>query len=40
MALPKVKNEYDKMIGVGFIALIITQVFINVGVNIKIMPLT
>lgn len=40
MALPKVKNEYNKMIWVWFIAMIIIQVFINIWVNIKIMPLT
>lgn len=40
MALPKVKNEYDKIVGVGLISMIIMQVFINVGVNIKLVPLT
>lgn len=38
--LHQIKNEYNKMVGVWIIALIMIQVFINIGVNIKIMPNT
>ncbi|MFA7717891.1 MAG: FtsW/RodA/SpoVE family cell cycle protein [Candidatus Absconditabacterales bacterium] len=38
--LHKVKDEYRKVIGVGIISLIIVQVFVNIGVNIKILPNT
>jgi rod shape determining protein RodA len=38
--LPKVKDQYNKMIGVGIISLILVQVFVNIGVNIKILPNT
>jgi cell division protein FtsW (lipid II flippase) len=39
-ALPQVKDEYTRIFGVGIIATIIVQMFINIGVNIKIVPLT
>lgn len=38
--LHTIKNEYNKTIGVWIISLIIIQVFINIGVNLKIMPNT
>ncbi|MFA5747645.1 MAG: FtsW/RodA/SpoVE family cell cycle protein [Candidatus Absconditabacterales bacterium] len=38
--LNKVKDEYGKIIGVGIISLIIVQAFVNIGVNIKILPNT
>lgn len=38
--LHKVRDEYNKMIGVGIISLILVQVFVNIGVNIKILPNT
>jgi len=38
--LPKVKDEYYKIVGVGFLAMIMMQVFINIWVNIKLLPLT
>ena len=38
--LRQVRDEYGKMIGVGIISLIMIQVFVNIGVNIKIMPNT
>lgn len=38
--LHKIKDDYKKMIGVGIISLIIVQVFVNIWVNIKILPNT
>lgn len=38
--LPKVKDEYYKIVGVGFLSMIMMQVFINIWVNIKLLPLT
>lgn len=38
--LHKVKDEYRKVIWVWIISLIIVQVFVNIGVNIKILPNT
>jgi cell division protein FtsW (lipid II flippase) len=38
--LHKIKDEYKKMIGVGIVSLIIVQVFVNIWVNIKILPNT
>ncbi|MBS8121748.1 FtsW/RodA/SpoVE family cell cycle protein, partial [Candidatus Vampirococcus lugosii] len=38
--LKNVKNEYYKNLGVGIISLIIFQSFINIGVNINILPIT
>lgn len=38
--LPQVKSEYNKTIGVGIIALIIIQAFVNMWVNLKILPNT
>lgn len=38
--LPLVRDEYSKLIGVGIVSLIIMQVFVNIGVNLKIMPNT
>jgi rod shape determining protein RodA len=39
-ALPQVKDEYTRIFGVGIISTIVVQMFINIGVNIKIVPLT
>lgn len=38
--LPKVKDEYTRIFGVWIIATIMVQMFINIWVNIKIVPLT
>lgn len=38
--LHTIKNEYNKTIGVWIITLIIIQVFVNIWVNLKIMPNT
>ena len=38
--LHRVKDDYNKLIGVGIISLILVQVFVNIGVNIKILPNT
>ncbi len=38
--LPKVKDEYTRIFGVGIITTIMIQMFINIWVNIKIVPLT
>ena len=38
--LPYVKSEYNKMIGVGIISLIIIQAFVNMWVNLRILPNT
>ena len=38
--LPQVKSEYNKTIGVGIIALIMIQAFVNMWVNLKILPNT
>gem|GEM_PF-1478709 len=38
--LPLVRDEYSKLIGVGIISLIIMQMFVNIGVNLKILPNT
>jgi cell division protein FtsW len=38
--LRQVRDEYGKMIGVGIVSLIIIQAFVNIWVNIKIMPNT
>lgn len=38
--LPQVKNEYNKMIGIGIISLIIVQAFVNMWVNLRILPNT
>ncbi|MEI6426713.1 MAG: FtsW/RodA/SpoVE family cell cycle protein [Candidatus Absconditabacteria bacterium] len=38
--LPQVRNEYNKTIGVGIIALIMIQAFVNMGVNLRILPNT
>lgn len=38
--LPKVKDDYTRIFGVWIIATIIMQMFVNIGVNIKILPLT
>lgn len=39
-ALPQVKNDYDRLFAVWLISMIIVQVFINIWVNINILPLT
>jgi cell division protein FtsW (lipid II flippase) len=38
--LQKIRNDHSKILGVGIISLIIVQVFVNIGVNLKIMPNT
>lgn len=38
--LPDIKDEYAKNLGAGIISLIIIQMFVNMGVNIKLLPLT
>jgi cell division protein FtsW len=38
--LPQVRSEYNKMIGVWIISLIIVQAFVNMWVNLKILPNT
>lgn len=38
--LHKIKDDYKKMIGIGIISLILVQVFVNIWVNIKILPNT
>lgn len=38
--LPDIKDEYAKNLGAGIISLIIIQMFVNIGVNVKLLPLT
>lgn len=38
--LPKVKDEYTRIFGSGIIATIMIQMFVNIWVNIKLLPLT
>lgn len=38
--LPNVKDEYTRIFGIGILATIFIQMFVNVGVNIKILPMT
>jgi len=38
--LPLVRDEYSRLIGIGIISLIIMQMFVNIGVNLKILPNT
>lgn len=38
--LPQIKDEYDRLLGVGILSLILMQAWINIGVNIKLIPLT
>ena len=38
--LPKVKDEYTRIFGAWIVATIIIQMFVNIWVNIKILPLT
>ena len=38
--LPDIKDEYAKNLWAGVISLIIVQMFVNIGVNIKLLPLT
>lgn len=38
--LPDTKDEYAKTLGAGIISLIIIQMFVNIWVNIKLLPLT
>jgi len=38
--LAKINDEYDRAIVVGMISLIIMQMFVNIWVNIKLVPLT
>ncbi|HMT00772.1 MAG TPA: FtsW/RodA/SpoVE family cell cycle protein, partial [Candidatus Absconditabacterales bacterium] len=38
--LHKVRDDYYKMLGVAIISLIIMQAFVNMGVNLRILPNT
>lgn len=38
--LKNVEDEYDRTVVVGLLSMILLQVFINIGVNIKLLPLT
>lgn len=38
--LDRVNNHYLRIVGVGLISMIIMQMFVNIGVNTKILPLT
>lgn len=38
--LPLVKDEYERLFAVGILSLIMMQAFINIWVNIKLLPLT
>lgn len=38
--LPDIKNQYNRMLWVWLISLIMIQAFVNIWVNIKILPLT
>jgi cell division protein FtsW len=38
--LSRVKDPYMKVLGVGLISVIIIQMFVNIGVNIRILPAT
>lgn len=38
--LRHIKDDHRKMIGIGILSLIIVQAFVNIGVNIKILPNT
>ncbi len=38
--LPETKDEYAKNLGAGIISLIIIQMFVNIWVNVKLLPLT
>lgn len=38
--LPSVKDEEDQLIAVGILSLIVMQAFINIAVNIRLLPLT
>lgn len=35
-----IKDDHKKIIGIGILALILVQAFVNIGVNIKILPNT
>lgn len=35
-----VKDEHKKIIGIGILSLILIQAFVNIGVNLKILPNT
>jgi cell division protein FtsW (lipid II flippase) len=34
------KDQYSKILGIGLISLILIQAFVNIGVNIAILPNT
>lgn len=38
--LPEIKDEYSKNLWAGIISLLIIQMFVNIGVNIQLLPLT
>lgn len=38
--LPQVRDPYSKVMGVGILALIMMQAFVNMGVNLRILPNT
>lgn len=35
-----IKDEHKKIIGIGILSLILVQAFVNIGVNVKILPNT
>ncbi len=38
--LQEVDDEYDRVVAIGMLSMILLQTFINIGVNIKLLPLT
>lgn len=38
--LRNVKDDHKKIIGIGILSLILIQAFVNIGVNVKILPNT
>jgi len=38
--LRHIKDEHQKVIGIGILSLILVQAFVNIGVNVKILPNT
>jgi cell division protein FtsW len=37
---PTIPDELDRVYAVGFLSLILMQAFINIGVNMSLLPLT
>lgn len=38
--LPKIRDPYSRVIAVGVLSLIMVQAFVNMGVNLRILPNT